>query len=388
MKLFYRTLQISVLIIVLSGCHGPQSEIHITSESALSIDVSEVVRKGPFLELKDMIDTIEFVILETNGNSLQDMVSSIDVTDKYIYLNDNYKGGGFSIFGRNGRFVKRLPHGNGPEEMVMTRSFCIDNKKELLYICDPMASKLLRLSLDGTFIDYCQTESMCQEIYCYDDSVLYSIPCYITSDKEFEMVKTDTSFANYRKWILGPQRNRRLRFRTFQAEGDGVNIYKENEVYYLKGSTLIPKYVIKSNSLQELSANEIRNGKDMLADMAENDCILMNRPQESSDYLYMPFFSPTLKPRFVYYSKKTSEMWMDATVEGSLLYGIDCMDVSSSDSRCFIGIVSPYSVIRNLAELDSLISKSETEKFRLVKEDDNPIVVIFRLKNDFVQKSK
>lgn len=78
----------------------------------------EIVDANSFLKpqefnLEELIKEIKVVPLETTDESLLDAIYKIIVTDSNIYIHDRLKGGGVAIFDQNGRFIKRLSHGQG-----------------------------------------------------------------------------------------------------------------------------------------------------------------------------------------------------------------------------------------------------------------------------------
>ena len=64
-----------------------------------------------------ILKTVRLVPLETTNKSLLDHIQKIITTDEYIYIMDRYKEGSIIIFTKDGKFVKRLSHGQGPGEL-------------------------------------------------------------------------------------------------------------------------------------------------------------------------------------------------------------------------------------------------------------------------------
>ena len=58
--------------------------------------------------LESLIKDIHLVSLETNDESLLDVIYKIIVTDSNIYIHDRFKGGGIVIFDNKQQFGKYL----------------------------------------------------------------------------------------------------------------------------------------------------------------------------------------------------------------------------------------------------------------------------------------
>lgn len=116
----------------------------------------EIVDANSFLKpqefnLEELIKEIKVVPLETTDESLLDDIYKIIVTDSNIYIHDRLKGGGVAIFDQNGRFIKRLSHGQGPGEIYRLYDVSYDSeKRELVLYQHPF---LLFYTSNGKFIE-------------------------------------------------------------------------------------------------------------------------------------------------------------------------------------------------------------------------------------------
>lgn len=116
----------------------------------------EIVDANSFLKpqefnLEELIKEIKVVPLETTDESLLDAIYKIIVTDSNIYIHDRLKGGGVAIFDQNGRFIKRLSHGQGPGKIYRLYDVSYDSeKRELVLYQHPF---LLFYTSNGKFIE-------------------------------------------------------------------------------------------------------------------------------------------------------------------------------------------------------------------------------------------
>lgn len=105
------------------------------------------------LHFDEILDTMQFIFLETTDDCLVDIIFNIIVTDNRVFIHDNYLGGGFIIFDRNGKFIKRVPRGNGPGEINRIVNISYDKwRNEVIVVQNP---HLQRYTIDGEYIgDY------------------------------------------------------------------------------------------------------------------------------------------------------------------------------------------------------------------------------------------
>lgn len=111
-----------------------KASLHLNSTKILPIETDSVTKidLNPFLKVQSfdfgsLIKDIKLVPLETKSESLLDKIKKVVVTESHIYIHDDFKGGGIVIFDSNGKFIKRIPKGMGPGELM--RLYDIDFDK-------------------------------------------------------------------------------------------------------------------------------------------------------------------------------------------------------------------------------------------------------------------
>ncbi len=143
---------ISFGVVLLFSCVNKEQKAHnfsteqiaslqLDSTTVLSVeaDQSEIVDLNPFLkeqrfDFDSIIKEIKIVPLETTDESLLDEINKIIVSDSHIYIADRFKGGGIVIFNREGRFVRRIPFGQGPGELSRFLGMDYDKKNNMLIV--------------------------------------------------------------------------------------------------------------------------------------------------------------------------------------------------------------------------------------------------------------
>lgn len=103
------------------------------NQSVEKVDVNSFLKPQAF-NLEELIKDIKVVALETTDESLLDVIYKIIVTDSNIYIHDRLKGGGVAIFDRNGGFIKRMSHGQGPGKIYRLYDVSYDSEKRQLVL--------------------------------------------------------------------------------------------------------------------------------------------------------------------------------------------------------------------------------------------------------------
>lgn len=137
---------------------------HSDSEGLLSVDLRETMNHPSMLDLKEEIESVEYIPLETTDDpaSLLDGVSDYAMTSKYIYVNP-VKEQRIVLFDREGYFIKTLiPFGQGPGEFSnLLAGIQADEKNNRLLLFS--GNQIGVYTLDGEFI---------QNLY-HDYQILY-----------------------------------------------------------------------------------------------------------------------------------------------------------------------------------------------------------------------
>lgn len=144
----------------MAACDSGRSD----SEGLLSVDLRETMNHPSMLDLKEEIESVEYIPLETTDDpaSLLDGVSDYAMTSKYIYVSP-VKEQRIVLFDRQGYFIKTLiPFGQGPGEFSnLLTGIQVDEKNNRLLLFS--GNQIGVYTLDGEFI---------QNLY-HDYQILY-----------------------------------------------------------------------------------------------------------------------------------------------------------------------------------------------------------------------
>ena len=124
-------------------------EINVNTDSIEHVNLNGFLTKQSF-DFGSMVKEVKLLTLESTDESMLDEIVKIIVTDSNIYIYDDYKGGSIVIFNKEGRFVKRIPYGQGPGEIYRLYDIDFDEKQNVLIAYQQ--SYLMFFSPSGEFI--------------------------------------------------------------------------------------------------------------------------------------------------------------------------------------------------------------------------------------------
>ncbi|MBO7553407.1 MAG: 6-bladed beta-propeller [Bacteroidaceae bacterium] len=137
--LFYSLL----MLISLMGCNAakanPEAEVVEEVEEGLPvINLSAGMEEVKQLNLRDAVERVKIVKLETSDKSFLSSILKIEVTDNDIWITHTHDVRIYR-FSHDGKFLNTVgKQGEGPEEYVRIHDFVIDDKKKEVYVIPTM----------------------------------------------------------------------------------------------------------------------------------------------------------------------------------------------------------------------------------------------------------
>lgn len=152
-----------LLLIAASFCVSCASE----SSPDLVVDTITVPlnRNSGTIKMSDIVDSLEYIRLETTEECLIGKVDRIIPLEDYFLLVDRRKTRSVFIFDRAGKFVRKIAfRGRGPQEYIALTDADYDTDAKRLIILDSFGRKLLFYSLDGEFVKKIDLNSAFQKM--------------------------------------------------------------------------------------------------------------------------------------------------------------------------------------------------------------------------------
>jgi hypothetical protein len=166
--------------LVVVACSSPKQqnsnqEIGAVELKPIEIELTTIASQMSEITLRDFTDTVIYVPLEANSNSMLGKIKELELTDKYIFVNDFSK---VLQFDRNGKFIRQVgSNGKGPNEYLKVSTFTVSNEKQQVFIKPHYTHNLIIFDFDGNVItsidDY--FEKYCNKLFFIEpDIIVYS----------------------------------------------------------------------------------------------------------------------------------------------------------------------------------------------------------------------
>jgi len=403
MKKYY----IFVLIIFFIGCVNQQnknlrftekqiSSLQLDSTKKLNVEIDSVkkIDLNPFLKKQSfdfgsLVNEVRLIPLETTNESLLDNILKIQVTNSNIYIYDDFKGGGIVIFNKNGKFVKRIPFGQGPGELYRLSDIDFDKEKnELVAYQHPF---LLFYSASGQFLRQQRLPFGFFNFTVIPDGYVFKT---IDRDgnehlghlKDFTLLVTD---KNFKLKTVGLPYSRK------DVHYGGYNyLYKNNTIQVTQNLTdTIFEYISGTNLLKANYILDYEKKKVPKQYLLASHSEFMNITKQNDYYFYIGQYLETecqniffLENKYigtqtiVYRDKKTGNLRGGTSAD----YNQNEIPPVAFPKAAFGNyLVSWYLPNKNDSFLSnsSIISGGDKLKVKGLTVDDNPVLVFYKLKN-------
>jgi hypothetical protein len=303
----------------------------MTGQDIIQIDPERISRGT--LTLSDMIESIEYIPLETNSNCfIGDIHASEDVliSDNYIFVCCKTTQSCY-LFNRAGKFIAKIGNkGNGPGEYLLPNLFAIDEKSRQVILSDPRGpadmGKLLYYDLNGKYVKSVSVDSRLTGFFHtqFDDKhvVMQNNNPFRAGDPPFNYY----IFSNNNELITQKIKNidyTTIRQGTFIMQSfcyylrqGQLHVKKEalNDTIYSisKGLSFSPKYIINAGKYS-LTAQLLSNPD--LFGREKNNRVLFSSAFETDNYVLISFIYKE-KNYYQYYDKNRRQSSLFNSVSG------------------------------------------------------------------------
>lgn len=137
---------ICVIFVTVTACTASMEEVE-TGVEVITVQNSD----GPLpIDLKDIVDSIEYVVLETTDSCLLSDILCAKRDGDFYFVRDTK---GLYIFDREGRFLNEISNrGPGPEEYIYLDNFYLDRDKKQVCLILSAQKRILRYDYRGKYI--------------------------------------------------------------------------------------------------------------------------------------------------------------------------------------------------------------------------------------------
>lgn len=387
MKNSISVLYISVLAIVTSCSYNKQNNIIQSSSKQLICDIdSSLLIKN----LSEMCDSVSFIQLETNNNSIVGNIDKIVVDSVNIYMLSNNN---LFIYDKQGKLYSKISKmGHAKNEYIAINDFCISRAS--IFIADTQARKILVFSRSGAYERTIETTLFPEFIESISDSML-AISCSGLNGYRLTLLntrneQTEHGYFQYEKRFSSPIPQ------TFVRTVGNQVLYKQplSNLYYriLNDGTIEEAFRVKFGdyTFQESDIGEINFGGCIIPyDTKGNAGIL--RFNESTTFSQIEFTCERLAEdaQFIMLiSKLTNKSYLinsDSYKDDLAFYTSRILpDFSCLFNGCFWGCIYPTTW---KDDINAMRTSEKSPQYRRIFEyvnsisdEQNPIICIYHIK--------
>ena len=395
-------------LLYLCSCNNTPKEVRFTEQQIASLHLGDTkilvpeekmathLNLTPFLgekkfDLGSMVEKVKLVTLETTDESLVDGIDKIITTDDYIYILDKFKGGGIIIFTAEGKFVKRLSHGQGPGELQ--RLYDIDYNFDTEELIAFQHSFFLFFDKEGNYLRQERLPINFYNFIAVDNGYIFkAIPkqdnTHLNEKENYAFLFTKTDFSLESVAIS--------QTKDIKALGAYYYIYKNDSLISLTGhfSDSIYKYDAKKDKLYTEFVLDYDKKLPKKYIYGDDDSVFERYSQNNDCYFnigeYLETFSQNVfflrnhyngsSLNIIYRDKRTGNMIGGAIASFNRseipIFGFPIAVAGDNFVSLYTPDANDYTVLKN----SKYISEADKEKIKQFKDDDNPILVYFSLK--------
>jgi hypothetical protein len=419
MKFYFLLL----IVTVICGCTSRQKNENVTDDRAedsfFTIDFPLLLSNSREVPLSGIAESIEYIPLETNGISVLGRINDVKFSKDYIFIH-SFGNILLSQFDRNGKFIRYIgKEGRGPGEYALIRMFSLDEENRLIYIHPNWSRGLLVYSFDGEYLKTIPFIRDERRITWSRDSlfICFSEPSVGNEENVFTEINSKgevlQTVKNYCLWSPPPPFGRSNVYpgqNPFYRLGNRLHFkgeYNDTVYTYDKNNRIVPNYFIDLKEYKLPPEMRIERG---LVKRIPVKYFWVNAT-ESSRFVFVLYCAydtndaeghGDINGGYLIYDKQTGtgnvlnnpdgklvqfNIVGDVGFENDIDGGPEFIPAFSNDSLAFRLIsaieMKKYIGSDKFNESNPLYQdkkKSLTEQMKTIKETDNDILIVVRLK--------
>lgn len=363
--------------------------LQIFEGNCLTLDLNNFLQPIKNLSVGNLIYDVKYIPLQTTEESLIAEINKLIYSENHFFILDLDIGHAVFIFSDDGKFIKKIPVGQGPGEIYNPGDIAIDEENNNLVIYNRKG--LSYYDYDGNFIKRELAPFNFKNFRIIPDGFLFisvqnqnehlsefsEMQVFIT-DENFRIISTGLPFHYSKSLTLGIT--------------DYTNSFKDQVEFSLKFSDKIYQYIDTSTvrekyqldfSKKRLPSEHLMNTENIINVLKQNDYYyFMGNFVENETHEYFSLYNNFNKKAFqtfIFRDKSTGKF----TGGNIILLENESIPLFATpltaDENEFIGSVTTSSIAQYLSERKELgINNTVLDK---LNPDDNPVLIKYKLKN-------
>lgn len=350
-------------------------------------------------------DDIQIVPLQTNDSCLVSVIQEIRVVDSLVFILDDKD---LFVFNKiSGRFLSKIgKKGSGPEEYISLNSFFIDDYNRTVSIIDAMKNAIITYDFNGLFKE---KKGMPFNL------IEFSGHSFLIDKNE------NTLLSNY--WMNGKEN---IAYRLYNKKNAKILVEKSyspitlsnyacefskhpitkignkfnfimplcDTIFTCFDNMLMPKYIISYKTKMAPIKNFISTPKNSIFSLffeygQKGYFTGFNSLFETEEYILLNYrYTGIMSAVFLANKKEEKGRYFLCGIKNKLIKSIQDVPfyhIISCDNNYFIGICQPGQLMD--LKISNNSKSIQVKKFssivRSLKEDDNPVLFFYKIKNSF-----
>lgn len=335
------------------------------------------------INYKEVCDTSFIIRLETTDECIIGKVSKISLFNDTIYVLD--KNQSLFMFNPEGKFISKIGNkGQGPGEYVEPTDYFVDNK---IYIWDNWQNKISIYNKNGKFLFDKIVPFMSFQIGKIDsDTFIFraynNYNLHIPQLDDYCIWTTDTSFNIQKSGLFYPYDSKNF---VFDDNGmdfldNYVTIYEKfsDSLFFVTNSSKLQcRYVLHFDGKRYLDELKHKNHKEAIKFYnTNNDCIQIMHCTFNDKYVVIQLFEGRSNIKTILYSSKSKKTIQFDAVSFNNEGGMFFMAQNSKFYNNYLVTCSDANYLTHQTQLSKYVGGD----FSDIKEDDNPILIFYKLK--------
>ncbi len=367
------------------------------NEDFITLKVVDKFELSNYFNFDDIIDSIWYLPLETNKQSLIENIEKVIIHNECVYVLDIFSNR-LLKFNSTGGFITQIgKEGRGPEEYISPIDFEIINDEIL--VLDDRPNNIKYYSLDGKFL---KKENIVFRMNHFIPSNTSRFFCNVVARGNFHIPQ----ISNFKlvictpDWkIIGSADKYNAELESKQSFSRKVLTKSTNNlvynpsfdyfIYNIEGDIIKKKYYIDVGQRQLPEGTNNLTNEEFIEKCLSKDCNVMfmfHSVFETDKHLvatlhYNSFDIP------LYYSKNSGKLICNKHYKLSPKFPFGFIVPKDINNNTLVGYLEPYFAlqkINNFKKIPEEFEKIPQKVKKLISglnEDDNPILVFFTLKD-------
>ena len=362
------------------------NSLRILNKNSLILDLNNFLSKKE-ISASSLVDSIKYIPLQTTDKSLIAEVNKLICIEHYYFILDSDIGKNVFIFSDEGVFIKKIPTGQGPEEIYNPGDIAIDEEKKHLIVYNKKG--LSFYDYHGNFVKRERLPFNFKNFRVLSNGYLFiTVPNQNNHLEEFSEMQVLITDKNFRIISAG------LPFHYLKTLNYGITDYTsslEKEVNFsFKFSNKIYQYV-DTFSVQEKYQLDFSKKELPVKYLEMNSREVLNTLKNYNYYYFMGnFIENNTHEYFAIYNDYNREAYQTFIFRDKLNGELKGGNKIILDSNVplfsypltaykneFIGAISSNAIRHYLSDTEKREEKNVL--FTHISEDSNPILVRYKL---------